>query len=168
MIEKNIKKLIKILEESKIDQLEVSSFWGKDKIKISKNTDYLNKNSKLESNVLLEENSDKIELDLKNEVPVKEVAENLSPLNEVNDDSNNIKINSPLVGTFYKSSKPGDPPFINVGDKINKGDIICIIEAMKIFNEIEAESSGKVIKILIEDGTPVEYDQPLVIISSLN
>ena len=91
--------------------------------------------------------------------------ENVEEINSP--DSDNISIKSPLVGTFYKSSKPGEPPFINIGDQIKKGDTICIIEAMKIFNEIEAEVSGKIIKILVEDGTPVEYDQPLVIIAPI-
>jgi len=75
------------------------------------------------------------------------------------DDSNTIK--SPMIGTFYRSSDPEKPPFINVGDDIEKGQVICIIEAMKLFNEIESEVSGKIIKILVDDKTPVEYDQPL-------
>ena len=73
---------------------------------------------------------------------------------------------APLVGTFYQSAKPGTPPFVKEGDKITKGQIICIIEAMKIFNEIEAEHSGIVMKILVQDGTPVEYGQPLMIINA--
>ena len=76
-----------------------------------------------------------------------------------------ICIKAPLVGTFYRSSKPADPPFISEGDNIIEGQVICIIEAMKIFNEIESEFSGKVIKILIKDNSPVEYDQDLIIIS---
>ena len=75
-----------------------------------------------------------------------------------------IKILSPLVGTFYIRPKPGSPPFINEGDNIEVGQTLCIVEAMKIFNEIESEYEGKIIKILIEDGTPIEYDQPLMII----
>ena len=70
-----------------------------------------------------------------------------------------------MVGTYYQSSKPDTPPFILEGDIIKVGQVICIIEAMKIFNEIESEVSGKVVKILIKDGTPVEYDQDLIIIS---
>ena len=76
-----------------------------------------------------------------------------------------ISIKSPLVGTFYISSKPGDPPFISVGDLIKEGQIICIIEAMKIFNEIESEVSGRVENIFIKDSTPVEYDQVLISIN---
>lgn len=72
-----------------------------------------------------------------------------------------IKIKAPMIGTFYKSPNPDSPPFVKVGDKITKGQTVCIIEAMKLFNEIEAEHSGIIEKILIEDATPVEYDQPL-------
>ena len=69
------------------------------------------------------------------------------------------------MGTFYRSPKPGEPPFISEGDSINEGQVICVIEAMKIFNEIESEFSGKVENILIKDSTPVEYDQNLIVIS---
>ena len=72
---------------------------------------------------------------------------------------------APLVGTYYIASKPDAPPFVKEGDTISKGQIICIIEAMKIFNEIEAEHNGVIKKILVSDGTPVEYGQPLMIIS---
>ena len=78
--------------------------------------------------------------------------------------ANLIKIKAPLVGTYYSSSKPGAAPFIKIGDKIIKGQTICIIEAMKIFNEIESDYNGTVVDILIEDGTPVEYDHDLIII----
>ena len=80
-------------------------------------------------------------------------------------DENTETIKAPLVGTYYQSSKPETPPFILEGDIIKVGQVICIIEAMKIFNEIESEVSGKVVKILIKDGTPVEYDQDLIIIA---
>ncbi|HEX5168532.1 MAG TPA: acetyl-CoA carboxylase biotin carboxyl carrier protein [Cyclobacteriaceae bacterium] len=72
-----------------------------------------------------------------------------------------VEIKSPMIGTFYKSPNPDSPPFISVGDKISKGQIVCIIEAMKLFNEIESEVSGTVVKVLLENSTPVEYDQVL-------
>ena len=78
---------------------------------------------------------------------------------------NYITIKAPLVGTFYKSPNPDTPPFISEGDNIKQGQILCVIEAMKIFNEIESEYSGKVLKILVKNATPVEYDQDLLIIS---
>ena len=78
--------------------------------------------------------------------------------------ANHITIKSPMIGTFYKSSSPESPLFVNVGDEIKPGQTVCIIEAMKLFNEIEAEISGKIVKILVENATPVEYDQPLFIV----
>lgn len=80
------------------------------------------------------------------------------------DDSKYTTIKSPMIGTFYRSSAPDKPPFINVGDHIENGNVICIIEAMKLFNEIEAEVSGNLVKVLVDDATPVEYDQPLFLI----
>lgn len=74
------------------------------------------------------------------------------------------EIKSPMIGTFYRSSSPEKPPFVSVGDEVKKGDVLCIIEAMKLFNEIEAEVSGKVVKVLVDDSSPVEYDQPLFLI----
>ena len=80
------------------------------------------------------------------------------------DDSKYITINASMIGTFYRSSSPENPPFANVGDKIKEGDTLCIIEAMKLFNEIEAEISGTIIKVLVDDATPIEFDQPLFLI----
>jgi len=78
--------------------------------------------------------------------------------------SNLITIKSPMIGTFYRSSNPETPSFVNVGDDIEAGKAVCIIEAMKLFNEIESEISGKIVKILVENATPVEYDQPLFLV----
>jgi acetyl-CoA carboxylase biotin carboxyl carrier protein len=75
-----------------------------------------------------------------------------------------ITVKSPMIGTFYRSAGPGKPTFINVGDEIKVGQVICIVEAMKLFNEIESEVSGKVVKVLADDSSPVEYDQPLFLI----
>jgi acetyl-CoA carboxylase biotin carboxyl carrier protein len=72
-----------------------------------------------------------------------------------------LEIKSPMIGTFYRSSGPDSPPFISIGDKITKGQTVCIIEAMKLFNEIESEVSGTVVKVMVENSTPVEYDQVL-------
>ena len=73
-------------------------------------------------------------------------------------------LRSPMIGTFYRSSGPDSPVFAQVGDMVEKGQVICIIEAMKLFNEIEAEQSGRIVKVLVENATPVEYDQPLFLI----
>ena len=82
----------------------------------------------------------------------------------VEDTSKYVEIKSPMIGTFYRRASPDKPNFVEVGSEIKKGDVICIIEAMKLFNEIEAEVSGKIVKALVDDSTPVEYDQPLFII----
>src|SRR5690606_33043959 len=79
-------------------------------------------------------------------------------------DSKYITVKSPMIGTFYRSSAPDKPVFIEVGGTIKVGDTVCIIEAMKLFNEIESEIQGKVIKVLVDDASPVEYDQPLFLV----
>ena len=79
-------------------------------------------------------------------------------------ESNYITIKSPMIGTFYRTPGPNEDPFVNIGDAINVGSTVCIIEAMKLFNEIEAEFGGKIVKILAQDKTPVEYDQPLFLV----
>jgi acetyl-CoA carboxylase biotin carboxyl carrier protein len=80
-------------------------------------------------------------------------------------DDNLITIKSPIIGTFYRKSAPEKPPFVEVGDTVKEGDVLCVIEAMKLFNEIESEVSGTIVKILIDDASPVEFDQPLFVIN---
>ncbi|ANQ48460.1 acetyl-CoA carboxylase biotin carboxyl carrier protein [Flammeovirga yaeyamensis] len=80
------------------------------------------------------------------------------------DSSNYIEIKSPMIGTFYTSPNPDSDTFVNVGDKVKKGDVVCIIEAMKLFNEIESEVSGTIVKVLADNMSPVEYDQPLFLV----
>ena len=79
-------------------------------------------------------------------------------------DSKFIVIKSPIIGTFYRRPAPDKPVFIEVGKTINTGDVLCVIEAMKLFNEIESEISGKIVKVLVEDSSPVEFDQPLFLV----
>jgi acetyl-CoA carboxylase biotin carboxyl carrier protein len=80
---------------------------------------------------------------------------------------NLITIKSPMIGTFYRSSSPGKPPFVEVGDEVTSGKVVCIIEAMKLFNEIESEVKGRIVKVLADDASPVEYDQPLFLVEPL-
>jgi acetyl-CoA carboxylase biotin carboxyl carrier protein len=77
---------------------------------------------------------------------------------------NLVTIKSPMIGTFYRSAAPGKPQFVQVGDEVATGTVVCIIEAMKLFNEIESEVKGKIVKVLVEDASPVEYDQPLFLV----
>jgi len=85
----------------------------------------------------------------------------------VADTSKYITVKSPMIGTFYRSASPEKPLFVNVGDEIKPGDVLCIIEAMKLFNEIEAEVSGRIVKILVDNASPVEYDQPLFLVEPM-
>jgi acetyl-CoA carboxylase biotin carboxyl carrier protein len=83
------------------------------------------------------------------------------------DTSHYVTIKSPMIGTFYRSASPEKPLFVNVGDEIKSGTVVCIIEAMKLFNEIESEISGRIVKILVENASPVEYDQPLFLVEPI-
>ena len=84
--------------------------------------------------------------------------------NDTEDNSKYITIKSPIIGTFYRKPAPDKPTFIEVGDSIKEGDVLCIIEAMKLFNEIESEVSGKIVKVLVDENSPVEFDQPLFLV----
>ena len=87
-----------------------------------------------------------------------------APAAPADDNSNYITVKSPMIGTFYRSASPEMDAFVKVGDVMKPGDVVCIIEAMKLFNEIESEVSGKIVKVLVDDQTPVEYDQPLFLV----
>ncbi len=97
--------------------------------------------------------------------PQAEPAPKESPAQESKDEeSKYLEIRSPIVGTFYRSSSPEKPPYIKVGDTVEVGQVVCIVEAMKLFNEIESEITGKVVKVMVEDAQPVEYDQALFLV----
>ncbi len=83
---------------------------------------------------------------------------------ETKEESNLITVKSPIIGTFYRKPSPDKPMFVEVGTVIGEGDVLCVIEAMKLFNEIESEVSGKIVKILVDDASPVEFDQPLFLV----
>ena len=80
------------------------------------------------------------------------------------DESNYITIKSPMIGTFYRKPSPDKDAFVSIGDEVSSGSVVCVVEAMKLFNEIESELSGKIVKVLVEDMSPVEYDQPLFLV----
>lgn len=96
--------------------------------------------------------------------PVATPATPSAPVANESDDSKYIIIKSPMIGTFYRSAGPDKDSFVSVGQSVSKGDTVCIIEAMKLFNEIESEISGKIVKVLVDDASPVEYDQPLFLV----
>jgi len=161
-LKEKIKKLIKIIKDTDINEIEVSSFWGAQKIRLSKSVTSNQQIKQSKSSVSTQEvsvpvvNEDQIK---EESLPSQPVVEETIKENPV--EKNLIYQNAPLVGTFYISPKPGEPPFIEVGQKVAKGQTLCIIEAMKIFNEIESEYDGEIVEILINDSSPVEFNQPI-------
>ncbi len=102
-------------------------------------------------------------------VPVAAPVEQATPVASettaaTSDDSKFITVKSPIIGTFYRKPAPDKPVFVEVGQSINQGEVLCVIEAMKLFNEIESEVSGKIVKVLVDDATPVEFNQPLFLV----
>jgi acetyl-CoA carboxylase biotin carboxyl carrier protein len=95
--------------------------------------------------------------------PVATITAN-PPVPAADENSNYITIKASMIGTFYRSTSPESPPFVSVGDIIKEGDALCVIEAMKLFNEIESEISGKIVKVLVDDSTPIEFDQALFLV----
>ena len=102
------------------------------------------------------------------QAPAPQPQESGSPQKESKDtsadDSKYITVKSPIIGTFYRKPSPDKPAFVETGDSVKEGDVLCVIEAMKLFNEIESEVSGKIVKVLVEDSSPVEFDQPLFLV----
>ncbi len=137
MLKKKLKEIIAIVEESDIHEVEVSTWWGR-RIRVTKNA----------SDPAM--NDDQLA-----EVGVAE---------PVKDTSRYQEVRAPIVGTFYRAPSPESSPYINAGDKISVGQVICIIEAMKIMNKIESDVDGTVVEVLVEDPSPVEFNQPLVVV----
>ena len=174
MLKNRIKSLINLIKNTEIEEIEVSSFWGAQKIRLSKNKPIQTAANTSENEPVSVTNIDSSESSSENIIELEADKKVDKPLeqkdNEVvneaetktTEDINCYEIKAPLVGTFYSSAKPSDPPFVNVGDKITKGQIICIIEAMKIFNDIESDISGIVHEVCAENGSPVEYDQVII------
>lgn len=100
---------------------------------------------------------------MQQQIPVQQVTEPVDATPDA-EDSKYITIKSPIIGTFYRKSAPDKPVFVEVGTDIKEGDVLCVIEAMKLFNEIESEISGKIVKVLVDDASPVEFDQPLFLV----
>ncbi|HIB37264.1 acetyl-CoA carboxylase biotin carboxyl carrier protein [Mesonia sp.] len=97
------------------------------------------------------------------QAPAASATPEVAPAKE-EDDAKYITVKSPIIGTFYRKPSPDKPVFAEVGDSVKEGDVVCVIEAMKLFNEIESEVSGKIVKVLVDDASPVEFDQPLFLI----
>ena len=152
MNEDKIKRLIKILEESEIGEIELSS-WGR-KIRVSKGS--LNSNGVADTDVVRAMSADK--------KPASSPIDIDTTSTEPPEDKNHIEIKSPMVGTFYAASASDADPYVNVGDRVKEGDVLCIVEAMKLMNEIESDYSGVIVKILVDNAKPVQYNEPLFLI----
>jgi acetyl-CoA carboxylase biotin carboxyl carrier protein len=146
MREKEIRRLIKIVEETGINELEVTKWWGH-KVRIVKNGGVQMVSSP--------------GMNAAPPVPAAKPVQTQETPTEDSADTSYYVVSSPMVGTFYRAPAPGEAPFVSVGDTVREGQTLCIIEAMKVMNEIEAEVSGTVIEILAENAEPVEFNRPL-------
>lgn len=160
MLESKIRKLIRIVEESNIDELEVTSFGRK--IRITRRLNHQNPHSS--SHLIVNPSPEKPVV-----APPKEESVSLSvEVSKPEEAEGNLApIKSPMVGTFYRAPAPGAKPYAEVGEVISAGQVVCIVEAMKLMNEIESEIAGRVAKILVENGKPVEFGQTLFLIEPL-
>jgi acetyl-CoA carboxylase biotin carboxyl carrier protein len=154
MKEEEIRRLIKIVEESSIADLEVSR-WGR-KVKISKYPGNSHQTPYPLTHVQIPASPAAVSMPV---VPPAPAAE--PPIPAVAPAKNLVEIKSPMVGTFYRAPAPDADPYVQVGTTVSKGQVLCIIEAMKLMNEIEADFSCRIVEILVENTQPVEYNQPL-------
>ena len=155
---KEIQNLIKFVSKSGVEEVKIEREDFKITIKTKKN---------LPQQIVVDELPNKINIPPQSIVPVSQEVVQDKPLDlesAKTEDSNHIIVKSPIIGTFYRKPSPDKPAFVEVGKNIAEGDVLCVIEAMKLFNEIESEVSGKIVKILVDDQSPVEFDQPLFLI----
>ena len=142
---RKVKKLIEMLENSNLEEIEIKE--GEESVRLVKSLGS-------------QHNFQPQSIVLPQEVQPEVAPQAIESPEEVVKDSNSI--NSPMVGTFYASASPGAKPFISVGDVVSEGDVVCIVEAMKMMNEIKSEYSGKIVSIAVEDGEPVQFSQDLI------
>ena len=155
---KEIQNLIKFVSKSGVEEVKIEREDFKITIKTKKNSP---------QQIVVDELPSKTNLPTQAEVPVSQEVFQEKPSDirtPRTEDSNHVIVKSPIIGTFYRKPSPDKSAFVEVGQNIAEGDVLCVIEAMKLFNEIESEVSGKIVKILVDDQSPVEFDQPLFII----
>ena len=161
---KDIQELIKFVAKSGATEVELEI----DNVKISiKSPPKKRRGSPEENPILIQHETGQVQQEAVPTLVSQSaiVPQNIPATEKTEDNTDHlITIKSSMIGTFYRSSSPEKPPFVSVGDSINTGDTICVIEAMKLFNEIESEVSGKIVKILVDDATPIEFDQPLFLV----
>ena len=158
---KDIQELIKFVAKSGATEVDLEI----DNIKISIKSPAKKKRGDIDenetANIIQQVPAQAITAPIVSDLPVAEIAATDTDSTE---NSNYITIKASMIGTFYRSTSPESPPFVSVGDTIKEGDTLCVIEAMKLFNEIESEVSGKIIKVLVDDSTPIEFDQVLFLV----
>ncbi len=160
---KEIKELIKLVSESGVSEVDVAR--GDFKISIRKT----------EEKTMSVQHAPVVSQVAPAAAPVTTAAQSAFPMERIESHAsktetpagNFITIKSPMIGTYYKSQSPDKPAFVQIGDEIKPGQVLCIVEAMKLFNEIESEVSGRIVKILVENSSPVEYDQPLFLVEPM-
>ncbi len=155
---REIQDLIKFVAKSGVSEVELET----DNFKLTVKTASSVRNSK--ETIVYQMPPEATQMVQPAAAPAPVAAAPVSPAPAPEPESNLITIKAPMIGTFYRSAGPDKPPFINVGDEIAPGKVICIIEAMKLFNEIESDVKGKIVKVLADDASPVEYDQPLFLV----
>lgn len=149
MLKDKLQEIIKLVEDSNINELEISTWWGR-KIKVTKQLGQWG--AAMYQPAPPTPAPPAIEITASESAPAPAVADN------------SHKVLAPVVGTYYTAASPDSPPYVKVGDKIKQGQVFCIIEAMKIMNEIECDVNGTVVDVLVANGEPVEYNQPLILI----
>ena len=149
---RKVKKLMEMLEESSLAEMEIIE--GEESIRLSKSSNIPNQNivNQVPTNVV------------STNAPLQAISEQSAVTEKVEEKISGHEIKSPMVGTFYEAPSPGSKPFVNIGDTVKAGDTLCIIEAMKMLNQIESEKSGVIKAILAENGQPVEFNQVLFIV----
>jgi acetyl-CoA carboxylase biotin carboxyl carrier protein len=152
---KQIQELVKLVNKSNIGELSIEKEGFKITIKQKKEA------TQHFASPMIQQGPQPQQMSLPSIVPAKTSE---SKTAETSKSENYLTIKSPMIGTFYRQAGPGKPIFVSVGDEVEAGQVVCIIEAMKLFNEIESEVSGKIVKVLVEDASPVEFDQPLFLV----
>lgn len=153
---KEIEKLVELIDKSSIDEIEITD--GEESLRISR---FPKEAPSMQMMQPMMQPMQMPQVQMQTQSPAVATTAAEAPKAEL---SGKV-IRSPMVGTFYRAASPTSDPFTEVGAQVNVGDVVCIIEAMKMFNQIESEESGKVVKFLVENGEPVEFDQPLMILA---
>lgn len=163
---KEIQELIKLVNKSGLTEFKMK----KDDFEIVVRTKYFGKGGSDTEGSVMQTMPTPVAVPAQNPPVAQQVQSSVQPTDlqpsepNVKEESKLLTIKSPIVGTFYRSTSPDKPPYKKVGDPVEEGDVVCIVEAMKLFNEIESEVSGTIVKVLVEDASPVEYDQPLFLV----